>query len=136
MELKGLSKPRSLKFTCLPNNRSAANVLGLQNSTFPHSSSFFIIYSCFLFIFLLSHFFLTTLNFFNYSLPWICRGLRTTGWVLSRPIAVLCSVAAGHCGTRLFIIMVYVSYYSRAAGLPAQAFGLLHSLIVGEDTRR
>jgi hypothetical protein len=86
----------------------------------------------FFLIFLLSHFFLTTINSFNYSFP---RELRTTRWVLSRSIAVLCNVAAGQCGTRLFIVMVYVSYYSRAAGLPGQAFGLLCILIVGEDTR-
>jgi len=54
--------------------------------------------------------------------------------MLSRSIVVLCSVAAGQCGTRLFIIMVYASYYSRAAGLPGQAFGFLYILILGEDT--
>jgi hypothetical protein len=45
MDLEGLSKPQNLKCTCLPNNRSAASVLDLQNGVFPHSSSFFIIYS-------------------------------------------------------------------------------------------
>lgn len=55
--------------------------------------------------------------------------------MLSRSIVVLCSIAVDQCGTRLVIIMVYVSYYSRAAVLPGQAFGLLHILVLGEDTR-
>jgi len=131
MDLECLSKPRKLKFICLPNNRSAVNVLGLQSSMSPHSSSFFIIYPFSPYFSSLPLFF-TTINSFNYSFP---RGLRTTRWVLSRSIVVLCTVAAGQCGTRLFIIMVYVSYYSRAARLPRQAFGSLYILIVGEDTR-